>query len=134
MSKTARNALRKPKMRMGTVDVDGYVQLRNIVGLTLNSLQEVERDRDLTVDAKKNKKRQLAEQALTQLDDCKSLVKAREQAASILNKWQVKRDAVLVRLKPEDAATALLFREIRDKFGSLSEERERLACCMDLLA
>lgn len=98
-------------------------ELRGTVDLTLSSIEAVESDNDLSIEGKRRKRRELAKQALEQLEQPKSLAKARESCASVLGMWQTKIDNVLVRPKPEDAATALLHREVRDKFAAQKDER-----------
>ena len=64
---------------------------------------------------------------MAQLEKLPSMAKARESVAAITTKWQVKIDAVLVKPEPEDAATALLHRDIRDKLAGLRDERGRMS-------
>jgi hypothetical protein len=93
------------------------------VGLALASLEAIERDQDLSSEWKRRKKQQFAKQTLDQLAQPASLKQARDEVASIQAKWQAKIDAVLLKPKPEDAATATLFWETRDKFASLKPEQ-----------
>ena len=102
-------------------------ELRSLVGHTRAGAEAIEKDKDLSVDARQRKKQELARQTMEQLEKLPSVEKARASVASITAAWQAKIDAVLTRPKPEDAATATLFWEVRDKFASLKDERARIS-------
>jgi hypothetical protein len=102
-------------------------ELRNVVSLALQSLQAIEADKDLVAEAKARKKLKLGRQTLEQLEEPTSLNNARESVRLVQEKWQRKIDDHLIDVNRDDAATALLFREVRDKFASLEDERARMS-------
>ena len=74
----------------------------------------------------KRKRYELARQTMTQLDKLPSIEKARQLVASIQAKWQAKVDSVLLRPTADDAATATLFWEVREKFANLKDQQDRM--------
>ena len=82
---------------------------------------------DLSVDARKRKREELARQTTEKLEKLPSVEKARRSVAAITASWQAKIDGVMVRPKAEGAATALLLREVRDKFASLTPAAKEAA-------
>lgn len=102
-------------------------ELRNVVGHVRAGVEAIEKDADLTADARKRKRHELARQTMEQLEKIKSVEKARQSVAAITAKYQAKIDSVLTRPEAEDAATATLFWELRDKFAQLKDERARIS-------
>jgi len=102
-------------------------ELRNVIGHVRAGVQAIEADRDLTPDARKRKRHELARQAMSELEKIKSVEKAQASVAAITKRWQTKIDSVMTKPEPEDAATALLLREVRDKVANLKDERARMA-------
>ena len=102
-------------------------ELREVVGHARAGVASIEQDKDLAPDARKRKKHELARQTMTQLEKLSSIAKARQSVAAIQARWQAKIDSVMVRPTADDAATATLFWEIRDRFGSLKDERARIS-------
>ena len=100
-------------------------ELRETVSNCFTALAAIEHNKDLTPQARKRKRADLAQQTLSCLEQLPSLEKARVSIASITTKWERQIDSVLVHPKPEDASTALLMREIRDKFLTTSVELNR---------
>lgn len=106
---------------------DAAKELRTVVGHARAGVEAIEKDKDLTPDARKRKRHELARQTMTQLEKLPSMEKARASVAAITAKWQAKIDAVLTKPDADDAATATLFWEIRDKFAQLNDERARIS-------
>jgi len=98
-----------------------------VVGQCRAGVEAIEKDKDLTADARKRKKHELARQTMTQLEKLPSMEKARASVSAIQARWQAKIDAVLTRPNADDAATATLFWEIRDKLTNLKDERARMS-------
>jgi len=94
-------------------------ELRAVVGHVRAGVEEIERDKDLTPDARRRKQHELARQTMDHLEQLPIIEKARQSVGDITAKWQAKIDAVLTRPTAEDAATAVLFWEVREKFSSL---------------
>ena len=106
---------------------DAAKELRTVVGHVRAGVAAIENDRDLTPDACRRKKHELARQTMEQLEKIPSMEKARASVAAITAKWQAKIDSVLTKPEADDAATATLFWEVRDKFANLKDERARMA-------
>ena len=98
-------------------------ELRDAVTHARAGVEAIDQDKDLTPDARKRKKHELARQTMTQLEKIPSVEKARASVASIQSRWQAKIDGVLTKPTADDAATATLFWEVRDKFAQLADER-----------
>ena len=98
-----------------------------MVGHVRAGVEAIEKDKDLTADARKRKRHELARQTMTQLEQLPSMEKARQSVAAIAAKWQAKIDAVLAKPEADDAATAVLFWELRDKFAQLKDEPARIS-------
>jgi len=96
------------------------------VGHVRAGVEAIEKDKDLTPDARKRKRHELARQTMTQLEKLPSMEKARQSVAAITAKWQEKIDGALTRPNADDAATALLLREVRDKFANLKDQQDRM--------
>ena len=96
--------------------------LRASVAYCFAGLAKIEQSKDLTPPAKKRARADLAYQALAKLEQLPSMDKARESVAANTMKLQAKIDAVLTRPKPDDAASALLLREVRDRFAAIKPE------------
>ena len=101
-------------------------ELRTVVAHARAGVAAIDHDKDLTPDARKRKKYELARQTMTQLEKLPSMEKARQSVAAITAKWEAKIDAVLPRPNADDAATAVLFSELREKFAQLKGTPERM--------
>jgi len=101
-------------------------ELREVVAHARAGVKAIDQDQDLTPPARKRRKHELARQTMAVLEKVPSIEKARQSVASVQARWQAKIDAVLTKPTAEDAATATLFWEVRDKLGQLKDPQDRM--------
>lgn len=96
-------------------------ELRGSVGKTLAAIEAVDRDKGLSSEGKRERKRGIGTKALDELEQPGSVLKAREAVAAQMKRWAEK---VAVHVKPaQDHAEAVLHAQIREKVGNLKEGR-----------
>ena len=96
-------------------------ELRSSVGKTLAALQEVDADKNLSVEGKRLKREKLVTQTLDALKEPASLQKARDAVAAQMKRWQ---DKITAHVKPAaDQAEAVLHSQVREKISHLKEGR-----------
>ena len=102
-------------------------ELREVVAHARAGVAAIDQDKDLTADARKRRKHELARQTMAVLEKFPSMEKARQSVAYIQARWQAKIDAVLIKPEAGDAAVATLHWEVRDKLAQLKDPQDRMA-------
>ena len=102
-------------------------ECRALVAATYVLLDQIEHDPNLSATGKKSARAKIGLEGIDAIAASKSLDAARASVTTLVAKWQARIDSVLVKPKADDAATATLFWEIRDKFSSLKDAPARLA-------
>ena len=96
-------------------------EMRTIVSKGLKEIAAVDADKQLSAEGKRTKKEKIARQALNQLTEPGSVLKAREAVMAQMKRWAEK---VSTHIKPaEDHVTAVLHAQIRERLSSLKENR-----------
>ena len=96
-------------------------EMRAIVSKGLKEIAAVDANKQLSAEGKRTKKHEIARQALNQLQEPGSLLRARSTVMDQMQRWAAK---VSTNIKPaEDHATAVLHAQCREKIASLKEGR-----------
>ena len=96
-------------------------EMRTIVSKGLKEIAAVDADKRLSAEGKREKKREIARQALNQLQEPGSVLKAREAVMDQMKRWAVK---VSTHIKPaEDHVVAVLHAQCREKISGMKEGR-----------
>ena len=96
-------------------------EMRAIVSKGLQEIAAVDANKQLSAEGKRTKKHEIARQALNQLQEPGSVLKARSLVLDQMKRWAEK---VSTHIKPaEDHVTAVLHAQIRERLSSLKENR-----------
>ena len=96
-------------------------EMRAIVSKGLKEIAAVDADKQLSAEGKRTKKHEIARQALNQLQEPGSVLKAREAVMAQMKRWAEK---VSTHIKPaEDHVTAVLHAQCREKISGMKEGR-----------
>jgi hypothetical protein len=100
-------------------------EARTRVKAAYQLMAKIDDDPDLSFEGRARQKRKIAAQAVADLNASQSLDQARKAVNEQVERWEAKSGLVV---KPAaDAAEAVLYWEIRDKFAGLKDETARMS-------
>ena len=82
----------------------------------------IDKDRRYSDTGRRQDAARTAIEAIAEHGKSPALTQAQKSVAEQMARWESKITSVLTEPEPGDAATALLYREIRDKFSSLGDD------------